>query len=150
MKNKTYQFFSVSILLIFLLSACSGGMNPLPFAGEKDGTATLPSPQVSVTSAPDARVAMTSFLDAFQVESYATMYSMLSEVSQDTISEEDFILRHKDTLNTMSFSSLDVEILSALTNPFSAQVAYRATYNTVLAGTLERDIVANLTLEEGA
>ena len=145
MKTKPYRFFNF-VAILLMLAACS----PTPGENPLETTATLPSPQVSVTSAPDARVAMTSFLDAFQVESYATMYSMLSEVSQDTISEEDFILRHKDTLNTMSFSSLDVEILSALTNPFNAQVAYRATYNTVLAGTLERDIVANLTLEEGA
>ena len=149
MKNKFTQLFSLFMASIFLLSACSGGVNPLPFVGEMDITATLPSPQVSVTSAPDARMAMTRFLEAYEVESYATMYSMLSALSKDVVSQEDFTARYKEALNVMSLTEIETEILSALTNPNSAQVAFRVTYKTVLAGDIMRDIVANLTLESG-
>ncbi|MCF6277726.1 MAG: hypothetical protein L3J16_03125, partial [Anaerolineales bacterium] len=140
---KTYRWLSVLIAIILISTACTPGQLP---GGE---TATLPSPQVSITSAPDALTAMNMYLDAFRIEDYTTMYRLLSKVSQDAFSEEEFTKKYKDALNAMSLKSMDMEVLSTLTNPFSAQSAFRVTYHTVLAGDIERDIVTNLTLENG-
>lgn len=149
MKRKTYLLVDfVAVLLI--LTSCTSGPISNPFGGgTPEPTSTLPNPQVTITSAPDARAAMTIFIEAYKVESYATMYSMLSKLSKDSISQEDFTTRYKDALNSMSLTEIDAEILSALTNPNSAQVAFRVTYKTVLAGDLTREMTANLTLEEG-
>ena len=147
MKRKNYFWFS--LLAVFLvLTSCTSGSVPNPFSpDEPEPTSTLPSAIPTILPAPDARAAMTLFLEAYKVESYATMYSMLSTLSKDAITQEDFEARYKETLNSMSLSEIETEIFSALTNPTSAQVAFQITYKTVLAGDLTRDIVANLTLE---
>ncbi|MBT3320836.1 MAG: hypothetical protein HN392_00970 [Anaerolineae bacterium] len=149
MKNKLYQILSLLLVLTFLLGACSSGnpiSNPLV---EEEATSALPDPEVSVTTPPDARAAMSTYLEAYKVENYATMYSMLSTLSKDAITSADFATRHRETLNAMSLTEMETEILSSLMNPYSAEVAYKLTYKTALAGELTRDLVANLTLEAG-
>jgi penicillin-binding protein 2 len=90
---------------------------------------------------------MAAYLDAFKADDYNGMYAMLSKVSQDSISLEDFARRNRDSLNEMSAGSFDYEVLSSLVNPYSAEVAYRVTYHTALVGDIQRDMVARLTLE---
>ncbi|MBT3338280.1 MAG: hypothetical protein HN855_03885 [Anaerolineae bacterium] len=136
------------LVIVIILSSCSSGGVGNPFA-TPEPTATLRAPDVVRTPAPDARAAMTLFLEAYKVESYATMYSMLSPLSQEAITQEDFTQRYKDALNAMSLTELETEVLSVLTNPNSAQVAFRLTYKTVLAGDLIRDITGRLTLDGG-
>ena len=148
MKNKFTQLFSLFMASIFLLSACSAGAVPNPFI-EAEATATLPNPQVFVTPLPDARVAMSTYLEAYKVESYGTMYSMLSTLSKDAITNEEFTTLYKDNLNAMSLTEIETEILSSLMHPYSAEVSFRVIYKTALAGDLSRDMVANLILENG-
>ena len=145
MKRKVFLCFSVILLI---LTSCSSGV-PSNLFTEAGETATLPSPSVTLLPAPDVQAAMTIFLEAYKVESYATMYSMLSELSKDAISQEDFTARYKDTLNAMGLVEMETEILSSLMNPYSAEVAFRVIYKTALSGELSRDMVAQLTLEEG-
>ncbi len=145
MKRKTYLWFNLLAVLLILTSCTFGSGTIL----DPEATATLPNPPVTIESAPDARAAMTLFLEAYKVENYATMYGILSELSQDAISQEDFTTRYKETLNAISLTEIETEILSSLMNPYSAQVAFRITYKTVLSGDLTRDMVANLTLEDG-
>jgi len=75
------------------------------------------------------------------------MYGLVSKVTQDTVTLEDFAKRNRDALNEMSAASFEYEILSALKNPYSAEVAYRVTYKTALVGDLQRDIIAKMVLE---
>jgi penicillin-binding protein 2 len=78
------------------------------------------------------------------------MYGMLTQVSRDAISGEDFAIRHSNTLNTMSAGDFDYELLSVLiNNPYAAQVAFRIVYHTALVGDISRDMVARLGLEDG-
>jgi len=149
MKRKAYLLVNLIAALLILTSCSSGSISIPSFGSTAEPAATLPDPQVSITSVPDAQAAMTIFIEAYKVESYVTMYSMLSKLSKDSISQEDFTTRYKDALNSMSLTEIEAEILSALTNPNSAQVAFRVTYKTVLAGDLTRDMLANLTLEGG-
>ena len=68
--------------------------------------------------------------------------SLLSKVSQDAITLEDFAKRNRDALNTMSAGSFDYQIRSSLVNPYSSEVSYHITYHTALVGDIHRDIVA--------
>ncbi len=91
---------------------------------------------------------MRTYLEALKSEDYVTMYGMLTQVSRDAISAEDFAARYTDTLNVMSAGSFDYEVLSALiNNPYAAQVAFRIVYHTALVGDITRDMVAHLSLE---
>ncbi|RME87917.1 MAG: hypothetical protein D6770_08150, partial [Anaerolineae bacterium] len=120
----------IAFLLLILLVAC--GTTPdggLPFF-QPAATATLPGPNVTITSPPDAEAAVRAFLSAWKSEQYAVMYDMLTAVSQNAISKEDFIARYKEAMAAMSLETLDYEILSVLTNPYTAEVAFRVTYHT--------------------
>lgn len=111
---------------------------------------SLSEPVVNVTSVPDVRGAAEAFLAAWKAEDYTGMYAMLTRLSQDAMSEEAFTQRYRDVAATMSLSGLDYAILSTLTNPTTAQVAYQVTFHTVLLGDLSREMVMNLTLQDGA
>ena len=142
---KFFRWLNILVILTFL-SACSGGGINVP--GFPTQTA-LPQPIVNVTSAPSADDALRAYLDAFKADDYNTMHSLLSRVSQDTNTLEDFARRNRDALNIMSAGSFDYEILSSLVNPYSAEVAFRVTYHTALVGDIQRDMVARFSLENG-
>jgi penicillin-binding protein 2 len=94
---------------------------------------------------------MQTYLEAFKVEDYAAMYELLTQVSRDSISLEDFEARHHEALNTMSAGDLDYEILSALVNsPYLAQVSFRIVYRTALVGDISYDMLARFSLEDGS
>ncbi len=91
---------------------------------------------------------MRAYLEAFKSEDYTTMYGMLTQVSRDAITADDFAARYTDALNVMGAGSFDYEVLSALiNNPYAAQVAFRIVYHTALVGDISRDMVAHLSLE---
>lgn len=137
------------VLILTLLGACApeAGNPGLPIFKP---TATLPPPAVTIQPAPDVQAAIRAFLDAWENEDYPTMYASLSKVSRDSISQEDFTQRYIEAMNTMSLAELDYEILSALTSPYTAQVAFRVTYRTTLVGNIQREVVARLSLEDDA
>jgi penicillin-binding protein 2 len=142
-----FRFFTATlVLLLVLLGACApgGGGGPVGLFGP---TPTLPPPAVTVTSPPDPQAAMRAFLDAWKAEDYPSMYAAISQVSREGISQEDFTKRYTDALDTMNLAGLEYEVLSALTSPYTAQVAFRVTYQTVLLGDIQREMVARLSLE---
>jgi len=135
----------LNVIIIFtFLSACSSGAVPIPGVPT---TTQLPPPPVTITSAPNPEITLGNYLLAFQTEDYNTMYSLLSKVSQDATPLDAFALRNRDTLNEMSASSFDYEILSSLVNPYSSEIAYRVTYHTALVGDIQRDMIARFALE---
>lgn len=136
-----------SILVLIVITACS--VNPPPGEATTTPTTSLPTPVVNTTSVPDAAAAAGAFLDAWVGEDYPAMYAMLSRVSQDAISQEDFIKRYNNTAINLNLVSLAYKINSTLTNPGNAQVAYGVTYTTSMVGTLERDMVMNLEMGDG-
>ncbi len=139
------------IAVMLVLAACSAQ------SGGGSGTGftlfgpspTLRPPQVGVTSAPDAQAAMRRFLDSLKNNDFASMYSMLSGASQQAITQDDFIKKYNDALNTMGAATLDYQVMSQLLSPATAQVGFQITYHTALVGDLQRDMVANFQLEQG-
>ena len=140
---KVLRWLHIILILTFLSACSSTGIGGSIFPTDTP----LPPPLVTVESAPNADAAMAAYLDAFKADNYNGMYAMLSKVSQDSISLEDFARRNRDSLNEMSAGSFDYEVLSSLVNPYAAEVAYRVTYHTALVGDIQRDMVARLTLE---
>ncbi|MEW6180336.1 MAG: penicillin-binding transpeptidase domain-containing protein [Chloroflexota bacterium] len=140
---------SILVCLLILLTACTSSVTPsLPPDG--NATPTLRAPVVNVTPAPDVQSAARAFLDAWENENYQAMYDQLTLLSRDAISYEDFSGKLKEIAVTMSLQKADFEITQALIkNPQEAQVAYRATYQTVLLGSLSRDTMMNLSLQDG-
>ncbi len=138
----------ILVAATLLLAAC--GQNPVA-SPTLTPTRTLPGPNVTTIAAPDPQVAAKAFLDAWKSEDYPTMYGLLTQLSQDAISEADFEARYKDVAIKMTLKNIDVSLLSALTNPASAQVAYKVVFHTNLLGDITRDnLVMNLVLTKGA
>jgi cell division protein FtsI/penicillin-binding protein 2 len=139
------------ILILAFLSACGNGTGPLsPIFATSTPTPLLPTAQVTIIPAPDAQAAVTAFLQALQKDDYAGMYDMLSQSSRDAITLEDFSKRYNDVLNMMSASNIEYAINSSQLSPQAAEVAYSIIYKTVLAGDIQRNIVAHLVNEDGA
>ncbi|HLE73756.1 MAG TPA: NTF2-like N-terminal transpeptidase domain-containing protein, partial [Anaerolineales bacterium] len=127
------------LVLSFLLAACSGG----------GGSAELPTPQVSVNSAPDAEGTANAYLSAWNEGAYAAMYEMLTAASQQAISLEDFQARYAMVATQTNLFRVDYEILSSLTNPKDAQIGYRVTLNSAVIGAITRETGMTLGLEGG-
>ncbi|MBK9924445.1 MAG: hypothetical protein IPP66_04055 [Anaerolineales bacterium] len=146
---KLLHWLNLLVIMAFL-SACgssgSGGNNPLPII-QPTSTSSLPNPGVTIVPAPDPIVALKSYLDAYKADDYNAMYALISKVTQDTVTLEDFAKRNRDALNSMSAGSFDYEVLSSLVNPYAAEVAYKVTYHTALVGDITRDIIARFALE---
>ena len=138
------------VLLTIFLAACAGA--PISLPGPKPTkTSSLPTAQATVIHTPSAEPVMRAFLDALVLPEpdYASMYARLTKASQAAISPADFAAHYDAALNTMSANKMEYNILSSLTNPQSAQVAFHFVYHTVLFGDLARDMTANFILENG-
>lgn len=142
---KLFRLINFILLTVLVLTAC--GTNGIP--GISSTETALPPPAVTINSAPDAGAALGAYLEAYKADDYNAMYAMLSKVTTDALPLDQFAKRNRDALNEMSAGSFDYEILSALVNPVSAEVSYRVTYRTVLAGDIQRDMIARFSLEDG-
>lgn len=111
-------------------------------------TPTLPPPQVFVTHVPDPVGTAHAFLDAWTQGDYPTMYTLLTQVSRDAISAEDFYALLDDWTTEAALQSSEYTILSALTEPRAAQVAYRITWHSAVVGDLTRETSMRLRWED--
>lgn len=129
------------IVIGSFLAACS--------LGGSGGPGELPTPEISVNSAPDPESAANAYLTAWNEGNYAGMYAMLNTGSQQAISIEDFQARYAMVATQTNLFRVDYEILQALTNPTTAQVGYRVTLNSAVIGPITRETHMDLVLEGG-
>lgn len=134
------------LLLVFLLAGCRE--NPIHI-GEEATPTPLPTPLISITRPPDAQATVHQYLEAWQKEDYVGMYNLLTQISRDAKSQDDFIKLYSDAAIQLTMEAFNFEVLSTLTNPSVSQVAYKVTFDTVLFGDISRDMQMNLALEEG-
>lgn len=140
------------MLMLLLLAACSktsANGTPQPGFSIFPTKTPLPTASVGITHAPDPEAAIQNFLAALKNNDYATMYALLSKSSQGALTAEAFGKKYDDALNTMGAAKLDFEVLSEIRHPDSAQVGFQITYHTALAGDIQRNMLADLTLEQG-
>ena len=98
-----------------------------------------------VADAALAQMRATAFLSAWQEEDHTAMYAMLSPLSQDALSLDEFVRVYEDFANTLTLQSLNFELSSSFAQTHHAEVAYRVDFTTRLVGTLSREIVMKLT-----
>jgi penicillin-binding protein 2 len=136
------------LILAFLLVSCSPAAGtPIPNQ-PINPVDVLPTPVIQTTHVPNPESAAIFFLDAWKSEDYPKMYSLLTQLSKDAITLDDFTKKYKETAINMTLQGIEYTILSSLTNPTRAQVAFRTTYKTVLLGEIQRDITMYLDQEK--
>jgi cell division protein FtsI/penicillin-binding protein 2 len=139
----------ISLLLIsVVISSCTPVVVETATISASTQTATLPAPQINTTRPPDIKKSAQEFLDLWAAEDYEGMYAMLSKLSQDAFSKEDFIKKYQNFASSMTLISLTSEVTSALTNPHNAQVGYHVVFETALVDKIERSMLMGLTLED--
>lgn len=141
----------MTIFVLLILAGCSGQAEPtatLPSSPQP--TATLGDAQVQTTRVPDAQQAAKAYLDGWLAEDYPAMYTLLTQVSRDAITLEDFTARYRNVVNEAALSNWEYTVLSSLVNPHSAQVGYRVMMHSVLVGDFQADTAMNLSLEDGS
>lgn len=134
-------------LMIFLLAGCNG-QNPSTPAATTDPQ--LPTPRVAVTPppGPDPLVAVNTFLNAWKIEDYTSMYNMLTPESQATITAEEFAKRYTDAMNNLTLKELAFNVSTTpKLSEKDAQINFHVTYMTNVIGNLERDMTISLKLE---
>lgn len=137
------------LFLIFamLISSC-GLFNPTDPGS--NGTPTLPDPAQTTESAPDPDSAAQHFLDTWNAGDYAGMYALLSPLTRDGLSEEDFIGRLEEIIRAGAFVDVDFQIVSALVNsPQRAEVRYRIVLTSASVGEITRETRMDLTRSAG-
>ena len=71
------------------------------------------------------------YISKINEEEYSQMYQMLSNVSKNKISEEDFILRNKNIYNGIEMANIQIEISDVkFENSKKVKLSYKATMNT--------------------
>jgi len=139
----------ILIPLLLLIAACVrvAGPTSLP---TQTVTPSLAPASVGVTKVPSPDTAAQRFLDAWKNENYPAMYQMLTSLSKDAISEEEFIQHYRGIAAEIALTEVETSILSALvSSPQSAQVSYRVTLRSALVGDISRDTLMNLSRENG-
>lgn len=134
---------------LLLVTGCSSGPSAGPIISIFGPSPTLPPPNVGVTAAPDARLVVTQFLESLKNNDFTAMYALLSSSTQAAVPQDAFLTKYNEALNTMGAETLDYQVMSQLLSPTAAQVGFKIIYHTALVGDLERDMVANLQLDQG-
>jgi penicillin-binding protein 2 len=142
----------VLLILAALAASCgksaNSGQTPTPGI-TPPSSLTLPNPEVQETSTPDAIDAASAFLQAWQNSDYDSMYAGLNGPSRDAHAQDDFAQLYQDAGYNLTLNSFDFSILSSLTYPTSAKIAYHVIYHTNLFHDIERDMEMDLTIENG-
>jgi penicillin-binding protein 2 len=124
--------------VVFIVIRVLGPRVASVFVLLKTTSTALPLSGVDVTSAPSPESAARAFLDAWRSEDYPRMYSMLSSLSRDAMSEEAFTGKYTDVRDQATLRSIDYRILSADMSPTDATVSFEVTLHTILAGDITR------------
>ncbi len=148
--NMAVKFLSLVSVLILAVSSASCSLNPLlPAASPSTQESPLLPTETNPGYVPDARGVVVEYLDAWQKEDYARMYSLLTSLSQAGRSEAEFIAHYQGVAIEAALQGIDYEVMSLLVNPESAQARYRVTLHSILVGDITRETMMNLGLEAG-
>jgi len=131
-------------VLSFMLVACQSGQGD---SGDGTASSELPTPAISTDSTPNVEMAASAYLDAWDASDYAAMYDLLTTISQGAISFEDFEARYADVDREANLFRVEHSLLQSLTNPASAQVAYRLVLHSAVIGPITRETQMSLSLE---
>ena len=141
--------FLILILVFAFLVGCGKSTVSPTASPSVTPTETLQPPTVQTTSVPDPTATARAYLDAWKAEDYAAMYTLLTPISKDAITQDDFTKFYRDVAAEAALSGWDYEITQNIIHPRTAQVAYNVVLHSTLVGDLQRDTQMNLSLENG-
>jgi cell division protein FtsI/penicillin-binding protein 2 len=131
-------------ILTILLSACTATPQPVVvMPGQAPRTP-------AAISGPGVKAAAEAFLNLWKAEDYSGMYAQLTAISRDAVSFESFEKRYREAEAVLGVQTIEPSVLSVLQSDRSAQVGFRVIYHTSLFGELKRDMVMNVTYEDGS
>ena len=136
------------IFLLILIAGC----DQVPSLRSFVTVQSEPTPETVLSGTADfsnVKSVAQSYLDAWTVEDYSKMYSLLTSISKDAVSEEEFVQHYLGVAIEAALSEVDTEILSVMINPDTAQVRYRVSLISILVGEITRNTVMNLHQERG-
>jgi len=135
------------LLFLTLATGCGESGATVEITSQPTTSPTLPLPEVKFTQVPDPQVTALAYLHAWESENYPSMYTLLTSISQDALTEEQFTTFYRDTAAEAAQKNVEAHILSSLTKIRTAQVSYRVIMHSVLVGDIERDAMMNLSFE---
>ncbi len=148
--KKTRPF--LILMLLLTLVACTTPSATINPTESTPGTPTLPNPEVHITPAPNIESLVDAFMNAWKVEDYATMYSLLSASSQTSLPQKALlrcIWIQRSALTLQYETGIDYALTNTLINPDMATATVQVNYNTNLFATITRDIEMSLVRESG-
>ena len=137
-----------TLVLTLILVACSSS-GTVETPGQTAPSGELPTVVPTINEKPPVENAVNAYLNAWNEENYQGMYDMLTTLSRDAQTFEEFEGRYAGVWNEGAFFRIQHEIMSKLVNTKSAQVSYRATISSALVGDFNRESTMDLTFEDG-
>jgi len=113
------------LFLLILITACV----PRPVADLSTPTPATPDPTLTAQT----------FLEAWQINDYAGMYSLLSPLSHDAVSLEEFSARYESVARQAALQAVETRLLAVEKNGFTAHVQYSVVLHTSIVGDIARD-----------
>ncbi|HLB46044.1 MAG TPA: penicillin-binding transpeptidase domain-containing protein [Anaerolineales bacterium] len=110
-------------------------------------TPTLPPLAVTTIVPVSPETVAGQFLAEWEADDYAGMYALLTPLTQDAITPEDFAARYQSVADTLTLTALKTQILSVLTQGHKSQVTLRVTFTTALYADLIREPTLEMHLE---
>ena len=134
------------ILIVFVLVSCvqNGLIKQIPANSAPNSSS---SAQQDFIDSTDVEKVAHTYLSAWKNGDYTGMYALLTSISQNAISEEEFEQHYQGIASEALLSGVDYKILSSLTNSDTAQVSYRVILDSSLVGEIQADTLMNLSLE---
>jgi penicillin-binding protein 2 len=130
------------LLLALGLAGCS--LLPGSTSRTPSPTQPLPTPVVTTVAAPDPEIAMQGYLEAWAAGDYDAMYSMLTPLSQDAMTPDEFKEAYQEVVRSAAVTGVSYQIVSSLMSPQAAQVRYQVTLDSAVVGPITRETVADL------
>jgi penicillin-binding protein 2 len=137
----TVAFITIMTLLV---TSCT----PSNFSTQTLGT-IIPTKK-STAGSSDAQSVVLNFLDAWKTEDYDLMYSLITSVSRDAVTREDFEAKYRSAALNLGLEELKGSILSIMPGDQITQVNTQVVYQTAVFGDFNREILINVTREEAA
>lgn len=137
----------VLALVIIGLVGCTPLISGVPTSSPP--TAVEVTPALPTADPAEVKAVAQAYLDAWKAEDYAAIYPLLTTLSRDALSAEEFSNHYRGVSVEAALSGISYEILSVLAGPEQSQVRYRVTLNSLLVGEISRETVMKLRREKG-
>ena len=133
----------IALLVLAFLACFVGGCGS---AARTPTPSVQPSPTADLPAADEVAFA---FLQAWEREDYAAMYSLLAPSARATVSEEDFEAAYLEVADEATLLGITSQILASFQPGTHAEVSFAVTFKLAFIGDFEVQNQMSLNFEEG-